>query len=65
MRMASVAVSLVRTGLRPETVALSVGSARAASPRSSYARIVVGEGMPASGLLESIVTLAVLLSTLL
>ena len=33
--MASVAVNLVRSGLRPETVALSVGSAGAASPRSS------------------------------
>ena len=65
VRMVPVAVSLVRSGLRPETVAFVGWFGPRGLASILYARIVVGEGLPASGLLESVVTLTVLLSTLL
>ena len=65
VRMAPVAVSLARSGLRPATVAFVGWFGPRGLASILYARIVVGEGLPASALLESTVTLTVLLSTFL
>ena len=65
VRMAPVAVSLIRSGLRPETVAFVGWFGPRGLASVLYARIVVGDGLPAAGFLESIVTLTVLLSTFL
>ena len=65
VRMAPVALSLVRSGLRPATLAFVGWFGPRGLASILYARIVVGEDLPVSALLESIVTLTVLLSTLL
>ena len=65
VRMVPVALSLARSGLRPATVAFLGWFGPRGLASILYARIVVGEGLPISALLESTVTLTVLLSTLL
>ena len=65
VRMAPVALSLAGTRLRPATLAFVGWFGPRGLASILYARIVVGEGLPVAGLLESIVTLAVLLSTVL
>ena len=65
VRMAPVTLSLVRSGLRPATLAFVGWFGPRGLASILYARIVVGEGLPASAFLESIVTLTVLLSTCL
>ena len=65
VRMAPVALSLAGTRLRPATLAFVGWFGPRGLASILYARIVVGEGLPVAGLLESTVTLAVLLSTVL
>ena len=65
VRMVPVALSLTRSGLRPATVAFLGWFGPRGLASILYARIVVGEGLAISVLLESTVTLTVLLSTLL
>ena len=65
VRMAPVALSLVRSGLRPATLAFVGWFGPRGLASILYARLVVGEGLAASALVESTVTLTVLLSTLL
>ena len=64
VRMVPVALSLARSGLRPATLAFVGWFGPRGLASILYVRIVVGEGLPASVLLESVVTLTVLLSTL-
>ena len=64
VRMVPVALSLARSGLRPATLAFVGWFGPRGLASILYVRIVVGEGLPASALLESVVTLTVLLSTL-
>ena len=63
--MAPVALSLAGTRLRPATLAFVGWFGPRGLASILYARIVVGEGLPVAGLLESVVILAVLLSTVL
>ena len=65
VRMAPVALSLAGSRLRPATLAFVGWFGPRGLASVLYAQIVAGEGLPASGLLESVVTLTVLLSTLL
>ena len=65
VRMAPVALSLAGTRLRPATLAFVGRFGPRGLTSILYARIVVGEGLSVAGLLESIVTLSVLLSTVL
>ena len=65
VRMAPVALNLVGTRLRPATLAFVGWFGPRGLASILYARIVVGEGLPVAGFLESIVTLAVVLSTVL
>ena len=65
VRMAPVAFSLIRSGLRPATLAFVGWFGPRGLASILYARIVVGEGLPVSALLESTVALTVLLSTFL
>ena len=65
VRMAPVALSLARSGLRPATLAFIGWFGPRGLASILYARIVVGEGLAVSTLLESVVTLTVLLSTFL
>ena len=63
--MAPVAFSLIRSGLRPATLAFVGWFGPRGLASILYARIVVGEGLSVSALLESTVALTVLLSTFL
>ena len=65
VRMAPVALSLARSGLRPATLAFVGWFGPRGLASILYARIVVGEGLAVSALLESTVTLTVLLSIVL
>ena len=65
VRMAPVALSLARSGLRPATLGFVGWFGPRGLASILYARIVVGEGLAVSVLLESTVVLTVLLSTLL
>ena len=65
VRMAPVALSLARSGLRPATLAFIGWFGPRGLASILYARIVVGEGLAVATLLESVVTLTVLLSTFL
>ena len=65
VRMIPVALSLFRSGLRPATVVFIGWFGPRGLASILYVRIVAGEDLVASDLLESIVTLTVLLSTFL
>ena len=65
VRMAPVALSLARSGLRPATLAFVGWFGPRGLASILYARLVVGEGLAVSALIEATVTLTVLLSTLL
>ena len=65
VRMAPVALCLAGSRLRPGTLAFVGWFGPRGLASVLYAQIVAGEGLPACGLLESVVTLTVLLSTLL
>ena len=65
VRMAPVALSLAGSGLRPATLTFVGWFGPRGLASILYAQIVVREGLPAAGLVESIVTLTVVLSTVL
>ena len=63
VRAAPVALSLARSGLRPATLAFLAWFGPRGLASILYARIVAGEGLPASEFLEAVVILTVVLST--
>ena len=65
VRMAPVALSLARSGLRPATLAFVGWFGPRGLASILYARLVVGDGLAVSAVIEATVTLTVLLSTLL